>query len=100
MEVKFLKHRTTWAWGDGSWGYKILNRMGDNDCTFEESAEDWVDGTSREYSYSDKFRSIEYSILDIIDVPQVELNKKIESSKSIIDYHTELLKILESVWSC
>jgi hypothetical protein len=62
--MKFIKYRHTFSYGHGNdWEIEPLYHAEDFDV-FEECVQDFVESLEAEYGYSDKYRGLEYEILD------------------------------------
>lgn len=84
--MKFLKYRNTWAWGNSNWEIELITFEDDYDI---ELLQDRVDSLNNKNDWSDKFRGIEY---EVIDYPGHDwMKQNIITCKDRINYLTKLL---------
>lgn len=84
--MKFLKYRDTWSYGNSEWEFILISSIDDYD---KELLQERVDYLNAENNWSDKFRGIEY---EVVDYPGHEWMKhKIRSCRDSINNITKLL---------
>lgn len=84
MEIKFLKYRHKFAHGYGSWEYEVIHKKN------IPYVEELIEEKAREYDYSDKYRGIDY---EVVDYPTDEyILSQINNAENNIRYYTELLE--------
>jgi len=81
--MKWLKMRSTWAWGCSDWEYIPLYA---DKVDTEEIKELHVDTKADGHSWSDKFRKIEWEIINTKRVPDSKIAKKCEDIEFKIQY--------------
>jgi hypothetical protein len=89
--MKWLKFRETWAWGCSEWKYRplYLSRIPKEDrVEIKEEMNDLAD----EYNYSDKFRGIEWKIINTKQVPNKHIAATYEGIKRRIHHYKEAIK--------
>ena len=93
--MKWLKWRNCFAHGCDRWSYRPLfvDKINDD---FKEQVEESIEEMAREYSWSDKYRGIEYFFINTRQVPNSHIEKKIEDMNRDIDYHKMAIESLES----
>ena len=89
--MKWMKIRTRWAWGYGLWDYIPLYTEKVN----EDDKEDIVERYHDRYGFSDKFRGVEYDIIDTDKVPREVIKQKLKNLKTIIKTYTQFVKEIE-----
>lgn len=69
MSIKFLKYHHKWAWGNTQPEFTLLGDASDVDkCLIEDVCEGIIDA----HSYSNKYRGIDYDVIDISDLNKEE----------------------------
>lgn len=61
--MKFIKYRHTFSYGHDGWKIDILYHTENYDI-FDYCVQDYVETLESKYAYSDKYRGLEYEILD------------------------------------
>lgn len=89
-----IKFRTRHAWGYGDWQYVILER--EKKEKMRDVVDDWAEGIHDQYSYSDKYRGLEWHHVrkpkpEII-IPKIE--SAIRSAKYNIEHASDLIEFL------
>ena len=83
--MKWLKMRNKWSYGYNKWEYIPLF---ENEMT--EKKEDFVKylvvNENNQHSFSDKYRGVEYMIIDSNDVPDEAIQKKLNSLENNLYY--------------
>jgi len=59
--MKFLKWRDTWSWGNSEWVIELLSILENYD---KELLDERIEYKNHNKSWSDKFRGIEYEVID------------------------------------
>jgi len=65
---KFLKYRHCWAWGYSKWKYKLIDSYYTEPVNEEEFECNIIDPIKEENNWSDKYRGIEYHVLDELPI--------------------------------
>jgi len=86
--MKWLKMRTCHASGYSKWEYKALYVEKINK-EIEKCVEEIVKARNDEYSWSDKYRGVEYFIINTRQVPNSKILKTCEDLERSIEYAKE-----------
>lgn len=80
MSIVFVKYRSRWAYGEGSWEYRTFNA----DIS-DEALEDEMREEASKHDYSDKFRGMEWErcvpTLALVDSYIRSAEKAVESAQ-------------------
>ena len=97
--MKFLKYHHRWAWGNTSTEFTFL---GESEEVDEILIEDVCEGLVDANSYSDKYRGIDYDVIDISDLNKEEKSilfkeyvDKIKRYQSSIKHFRKLKELLK-----
>lgn len=95
--MKVLQYRIKWASGIDKWEYKMLFD------TSETWIEEEIQQIHNNYDWSDKYRGVDYHLLDISDLNKEEIEmfieryeKNIESYKKGIEVFKKILEMLKN----
>jgi len=83
--MKWLKMRTMWAWGYTKWKYKPLYVEKINKKT-EEWVQNIIEMENDEHSWSDKYRRVEYDIINTRKVPNSKILETCENIERSLDH--------------
>lgn len=96
---KFLKYHHKWAWGNTQSEFTLL---GDSEEVDEILIADVCEGIVDAHSYSDKYRGIDYDVIDISDLNKEEkailikeYTDKIKRFKNSIKHFIEMKGLLK-----
>jgi len=94
----WIKYKHRFAYGcDKNWNYieipdgEYLKECGYSDDN--KSIGEWLtdeEGISDEYSWSEKYRGIEYEVCSTI--PYEEIKRRLQNHKNNVEYHTQQVK--------
>lgn len=89
--MKWLKTRTTWAWGIKDWKYNpfFINKI---DSKIEDWVKMFVKSIHDENNWSDKYRGVDYEIINTKQVPNLKIKREIEQIEDNIKYMKESIK--------
>lgn len=97
--MKFLKYHHKWAWGNTQTEFTLL---GESEEVDEILIEDVCEGIVDAHSYSDKYRGIDYDVIDISDLNKEEKTMlfkeyadKIKRYKNSIKHFIKMKELLQ-----
>lgn len=99
--MKFLKYRTSWAWGYGQWE---IHRLPDED--YKEygykNMKEYVEAehlyyVHKEHDYSDKYRGVEYNIITLKRLNKEDRAKLVERYEERINQYKKNIPFYENV---
>lgn len=92
--MKWLKYREMWAWGYTKWIYRPLyiDRVTKD---ISGSIKEEMEELGREHQWSDKFRCVEWGIINTKQVPNKHIEAAYESMKTSISGYRDAVKRLK-----
>jgi len=91
--MQWLQYREQWAWGKTEWKYKPMYDTEDKPIKDKE-VKQIVDDMVKEHSWSDKFRSVEFTLVNVDIVPFEEIDAWIKRAKDNVEYWDKTLVAL------
>lgn len=92
--MKWIKYRRKFASGPNDWIYEPIENIENWD---EEGIEEFIESLHDEYSWSDKYRGVDFDIVESSEVPKIKISKTIKSYKDRIDYYKRETKNLKNM---
>ena len=91
--MNWIKYRTKWAWGTDEWVYHPLFYIDQYDKEVLESySEDFIEDIHQDHNYSDKYRGVDYEVIDKVPLDIIE--EKIKRTKGALENKKYELEIL------
>lgn len=86
--MKWLRYKVHWAWGTTDWEYVPLytNKL---DEETKEFVKNKVKDVNDNHSWSDKYRRVEYEVINSRQVPNAKIEKAYQDLAEQIAYWTE-----------
>jgi hypothetical protein len=89
--LKWIKYRKTFAWGNEEWLYKPLFNLDEWD------EEEFVEEIHSSYSWSDKYRGVEFDLVETSDIPKNKIKYLIKMASNHLDLLEEEKKDAKAV---
>jgi len=88
--MKWLKMRTIWAWGATNWEYIPLyvNKINED---IEGDVQATVEEENDRNNYSDKYRRVEYDIINTKQVPNSKIDDVVENHLTSVKWKEEAI---------
>jgi hypothetical protein len=93
IEMKAIKYRHKWAWGVNKWEYNII--CFDDSLFTDADLEEVIDYIQNDNGWSDKYRGIEYELVD--SVPEDWVRAKLDRYQVRLDILQKNMKNLQGL---